>query len=334
VISEIELSKLRKTFAEICERYSLYKFNDQSIYIKHFRVSDDLNIDFYYSSKYNDLLKKGIFTEKDKLSYLIKNNLWDKSNEDKIKVTHETLVDLYRNKCKVYRFADIEHYKKEIKTNENYLNNLIIDKAILMGETCETLARKSTDLLLIQQSFYKNKECTELLYSEKEFADLNSDQVDELFSLYNICINDVSEINIKKIVTQGFFNQIFYLSSSSTDFFGQCLTQLSHYQVKLLTWANYFKTIFQNNDIPDSIIDNPEEIENWFNGKRNIENVINSNADSEGNVSLVGVSKKEMKFYGIDNPAGEAQQQKITKELAKSSNGELSLEQSIELGLI
>lgn len=334
MISEVELSKLRKTFAEICERYSLYKYNKNNIYIKHFAVKDDLGVDFYYSTKYNNLVEKGVFTEKDKLSYLIKNNLWDKKNEDKIKLTHETLVDLYKNKCKVYKFADIEYYKKEIKENEKYLNDLIVDRAILMGDTCESLARKSTDLLLIQQSFYKNKECTELLYSEEEFAELNSDRVDELFDLYNVCLNDVSEINIKKIVTQGFFNQVFYLSSSPTDFFGQCITQLSHYQIKLLTWAKYFASILQNNDIPESIKDNPEEIENWFNGKRNIEMVINNNADSEGNISLVGVSKKEMEFYGIDNPAGDAQQQKITKELAKSTTGELSLEQSIQLGLI
>lgn len=331
--NDSELNKLRKSFAEICEKYSLYFYNDKNIYIKHFSVSDDLGIEFYYSNKYDKLLKQGIFTEKDKLKYLIDNNLWDAKNEDKIKLSQETLIDLYKNKSKVYRFSDIEDYKIQIKENEDFLNKLLIERSILLGDTCESLSRKSADLLLIQRSFFTNKECTIPMYSAEEFNNLTNDETDELYKLYYKSLDDLNEKNIKKIVTQPFFNNMFYLSADSTDFFGACITKLTHYQVKLLTWAGYFKTILQNNSIPEVISNDPEEIENWFNGKRNIESVIQNNTNSEGVVSIMA-SEKEMEFYGVTDPAARAQKQKMHKEFAKTESGEISMEDAMKLGLV
>lgn len=332
--SEVEISKLKVIFASVCAGHSMYILNSKIVYIKHFCVADDLDVDFFYNNKYSELVNRGIYTEKDKLKYLIKNNLWDEKREGQIKFARDTIADLYKNKSKIYKFSDIQFYKSEIAKNEEFLINLLTERAELIDSTAENSARRASDLLLIQKSFFSDKQLTKSLYTEEEFAELSSGEIDRLYELYYQSQNDLSEPNFKKIAIQNFFNNLYFLSEKATDFFGGSIVSLTKPQNQLLIWANYFKNVLQNNDIPAEIMDDPEKISDWVAGKRSIEAVISNNTTPDGIVSLVGVDKKTLDFYGVSDPAGTALNQKMDKELSKVEGGELSFEESMRLGFV
>jgi hypothetical protein len=335
MLNESEIVFLRKIYAELCAGYSIYDLNSKECYIRHFGIIDDLQTDTLYTNQLNKLKQKKVFTESEKLNYLIKNELWDKKQEEKIKFVQETLKDLYTNKRKVFKPADIEFYRGQIEENEKFLNKILVERWNLLGETAEVLARKSSDLLLIKKSFFKDAGLKKPFHTDKQFEDLSAEEVDSLFSLYNKFQNDVSEKNIKKIAVQRFFHDLYFLSQSPTDFFGKSLIQMTHVQSKLLIYGGYFKGILENNSIPDDIMDNAEAIEEWASGRKNIVEVIEKQEASGGDnavVSLPGVNKEILKRYGIDNPQGNANDQKLATKL-KESGGELSTQQMIELGL-
>lgn len=336
MITESEKAKLHKIFAEICSKFSLYKFKNQNVYVKHKNNLDDLEVDFLYDNKFNELKSAGVFTEKDKLDYLIKNNLWSKKQEDQIVYSKNTINDLYLNKRKVFKFADIANYQKQIEENQDFLIKLLNERAELIGETCESGARKSADLLIIQKSFFLDKELTKPIYSDEEFENLSAEETDELFVLYRKFLIDLGDQNIRKISICDFFRETFGLSEDIFNFFGVALVNLTGFQSKLLLYGRYFSGLLQNNDIPEAIKDNVEKIEEYCTGKQSLSQIIEKQGDGDGIVSLPGVSAKELAFYGVDNPINDSKQNDVKeiKKIAEQSYGELSLEQSQKFGFV
>ena len=72
MLSESELTYLHKIYSEICCSHSIYELNGNSIYIKHRSLQDDLLTDTLYTNELNKLKQNKIFTEQEKLDYLIK----------------------------------------------------------------------------------------------------------------------------------------------------------------------------------------------------------------------------------------------------------------------
>lgn len=332
MLNDSDRVKLRKVFSEICAGFSIYRLNNKTVYIKHFSVIDNLEIDYYYDTSYKEFISRGILTEQEKLDFLIKNGLWLSKDEELIKNTREVLRDLYQSKRKVYKLSDITFYSEEIRKNEEYLGGLLNKKYELIGDTAESEAQKKSDLLLIQKSFFSDQSLKTPLYSTDQFEYLSIHETNKLFDLYQTVNSDVSDNTIRKISVQRFFHDLFFLSENVKDFFGECISKLTHHQVKLLTYGHHFKNILQNANVPDDILDSPDDIENWYYGKQSIENVINRQEQEGGVISLVGVSKKELERYGLDAPVDH--NEKIHKQVEMSTNKELTLEESIKLGLI
>lgn len=329
MLTELDKVKLRKLLSEICSGFSIYKFKDQDVIIKHRALLDELETDYYYQNKFEECVNSGVFNEKDQLNYLIANDLWTRKKEKQIEDSKKILNDLYDNKRKVYRFAEIESYKKQIEDEEKFLFGLIREKSQLCGDTAESLAQRSTDLLLLKKTFFSDRSLNNFLYTDEEFESLSSEETEDLFILYRKFLDDTEEKIIKSISVQPFFTSLFYLSEDVTSFFGVSVSKLTHLQNRLITWAKYFSGILQNTTIPREISDDAEKIEDYYFGKRNLDQLIEKYDDQEGNLSLT-ISKEEMKFYGIR--ASDADDKLIKK--LKENGGEMTLEDQIKLGYI
>lgn len=333
MVDELQTYKLKKIFGEIVCTFSIYKYGNLDVYIKHLSPLDDLRLSYKYQSCYDILQKRGVFTSQDKLNYLISNDLWSIGNEKKIENSQKILTDLYNDKRKIFSFKDKEFYANQIKNEEQFLGDLLNKKSNLIGETCENLAQRETDLFLIQNTIFKNSDLKYSLFSPEQFEEISIEETDELFKIYRKFQNDFDDLNIKKLAINYIFTRIFFLAENVIDFFGGAVSKLSHNQTKLITFGGQFKSIFESNPgMPSEILDDPEKIEDWYFGKKNIEKILENNTNEDGVVSIVGLSQKELKYYHLDNPV--KHEDKLVEKLKNSPNRELSLEESVNLGLI
>jgi len=289
---------------------------------------DDFLIAYRYEAAYNRFVSRGIFTEAEKLDYLLKNNLWDQKKEKQIKNAQDTLVVLYENKRKVFSFNDINSYKDQIKAEEEFLLKTLQEKGEKLGETVESLAHREADSFIVTNYIFQDKECKTLLYSDEEFGALTVGEIESVFDLYKQFQDDLSDSNIKKISIHSLFTNLYFLSESPTDLFGQCLALLTHYQIKLVTWGGYFKSIFQSATVPAQIQDNPEGIEEWYHGRANIQAILDKAENQHGVVSIGGISNKELDFYGLQDPVSKNYSE-------KAGNTQVdSIEEAIRAGVL
>ena len=332
MVNKSEDYKLRRIFAEICAGFSVCSFNDRTVYFKHLNSIDTLETDYYYDLFYGNAVKDGVFSEEEKLKYLIDNGLWLKSKEESIQTETNNLRELYNNKRKVYSLREIESYKSQIRESENFIANLMNEKYELIGDTAENYAQRQMDLMLVQKSFFKDSIFKEPLYQNEDFKNLVSEEIDSLIDLHRSILKNLSDTNIKQIAIKSFFCNLFYLTESLVDFFGKSISELTKYQVNLLTYGSYFKNILSNAEgIPQDVLNDATKLEEWHSGKVNIEQVINKQDGQDGVVSLVGVSKKELEYYGVNTISGN--QHKMSDKV-KESGGELSFEDSIKFGFV
>ena len=110
---------------------------------------------------------------------------------------------------------------------------------------------------------------------------------------------------MRMLAISPFFSSIFYLCEDNAyNFYGRPIVQLSNYQCDLMSWAKYFKNVLSNrHDIPSEVKNNPEELMDWLEIRRNAEDakIINNDTNNNdgGGGSIVGASKKDYEILGI-----------------------------------
>ena len=69
---------------EAFDGYTEIIFDDKPVYVKHVSIRDQRYLHKYYE-KYRDIaIKKGLETEKDRLKYVIEEEIWEDKDDQKI----------------------------------------------------------------------------------------------------------------------------------------------------------------------------------------------------------------------------------------------------------
>lgn len=332
--TESELIFFRKIFGEIISGYSRYYLDTEppgstesvEVFIKHLSPLDDLAVSYAYQSCFQELKSRGLFTEEEKIQYLNENNLWDTKIDQKIKDSRWMLKSYHENKRKAFKIKDINYYNEQIKNEEELLIKLITERSQTLGETVEAAAQKESDLFIVQNFLFKDSGATKFLHTPEEFRNLSTQEVDQLYRLYFKFRADISEENIKKLSINSIFTNLFFLTEHVNEFWGRAVVNLSHHQINLATYGRYFQSILTESGIPDEFKDDPQRLEDWSNGKRNVQEILDRTADQSGVVSIP-LSPSEMKHYAIVAPIDYSKIQ----QRAGNTNG---IEEAIRKGLL
>ena len=92
------LSKYRKIFRDIVRGYSIVDIDNQSFYIKHLTVHDQVDLEDIEEQFYQKAKKRGIPTEKQSLKELIKDGMWKEEDESFIEKQQSYLENLIKGK--------------------------------------------------------------------------------------------------------------------------------------------------------------------------------------------------------------------------------------------
>jgi len=294
-------------FSEILRGYTIVEVPGYtSIRIKHFNNFDSASLDIGSKSYYDKAVRKGLPTRKDRIDYLLKENIWTEKKNKEILNTKSALVGLRKTREKIFLQAHIDQVNREIKETQIKLAEQEAEKEKLIGFTAEAYASRRINEHYMYNALIKDN--GEKFFDKDDFEELDELKMVDLIGIYNKSTNKFKSDSLKKISVSGFFTNLFYLCEDNPYvFFGKPITDLTFYQIEIFGYAKYYKSMIQNSDNkpPEEITENPEKLVEWFESSKSAREAIDKskNAEKEGSAtSLVGATKQDLKRLGLDNP--------------------------------
>jgi hypothetical protein len=320
-----------KVFTDIVNGYSVINISNETVYIKHFNVIDDTEIEFYKDAKYTEALNKGLKKESDQLKFLTDKNLWTEDDETQL-IGLKYYLERLKDDVKIaWLPSQIKSKKDDItKAEIEYYSKLEI-KDSLIGLSAEKYAQKQSNSFYIYCSLYKDLTLKEKLYNKDKFEDLETEEINLLTYKFNEAIDCLNEDNIKKTACSNLFQNIYNLSDSNKNFLGKPICYFTYYQVSLLSYGNYYKHILGDlGDIPDEIRNNPSKLEEHYTTSKNIQKIVDKKQKDNSTVGIMGATKEDIEALGL-NSQKSVNETKIEKAL--SEQGEISMMDAIRMGM-
>ena len=324
------LNKYRQLFSDILKSYTFVKsptFGD--IIIKHLNNLDISEISYYSDLCLQDALKKGIPSYDEKVEYLIKNNLWGETDEQKIKDNKTSSYQFSLNKSNEHLKSKRDFWIKEIEKIDKEIRALEYKKQSLIGDTAEGFANKKSNELHVLYSFFKDKEFKIPRFSQEEFDEFDQSEINNIFNIFGEYMDSFSTDSLKKISLSPFFLNIFYMAGDNVfHFYGKPIIELSFYQADLWQWGMRFKRDLQEfPNIPPDIMSDPDKILEYVELNSNYNKRFPKDENGEHTAgTVVGATKNDLKLLGIEQTANNS-----LNDALKKGGGKLSMGKLLEL---
>ena len=260
------------------------------------RHSSDYNLGELIRRKnlYLDEMMQGEFlTEAYKLKLLKEHGLWGDKDEDDILALELVISDNTRLMEKMTVPSQKEMIKTILDGKRKELKILQDKKNNLVGDTREYYGSKYMSDIIVQSSFFKDKECQTPAYSEEEFESLPDGEIHPLHNSYNVFLKKFGEKTMRSLVTLPFIlNQLSYCKTNISTFFGKPVVSHTHFQMDLIgKGLRNLSVIDGAEGDPPEINEetNIQELLDWYDSNYSI---IVTKSKSGSNTSGVTTSKK------------------------------------------
>jgi len=329
-MEQSQQNNYKRIFRDIKNGFSEIKILENLFYLKHLSFEDQVDIDLVYDRYLSQAINKGVPTHKETLERLIEEGEWSKRKETEIAQQEDFIKNLHNQKKSLYLKAEILRVNKDIEEGQIKLNTLKNARAMFFSRTAESYAEERLNDHYILKCLYKDKKLFNLVYSEEEFDDVDSETLFLIMKEYTRIYKEINDDNIQKIVLQDFYNLYLPFAESPTEFYGKAICDLSYNQLKLLVYSRFFKNIFQQNqNMPQDIKNDPEKIMDYVNANENVRKVRERNANKENSAeSIVGATREDLEYLNIAKPG---QKTLSLKEEAKKKGGSLSMDDMMKL---
>ena len=311
---------------EAFDGYTECKIDKKDVYLKHISIRDQRYLHKYYE-KYKQLaLDRGLETEADRIDAVIKDEVWTKDDDSQIASLENEVENLKTTIKATFLPSQRQALEDDLKKRRAELADLMIKRKEVIGKTAEDYATVRSGDELLRCLLYKDANLKNYLYSDNQFAELETWEVSDIAKIQQDVGSKFSDSVIQQAVLRPFFSM--YLSSceNMAQFYGKPVVDLTIYQLKVAAYGRMFFNIFQNvSDIPDNIKDNPEQLIAFSDAQMNKHKNsggIDENADA---TAVFGATKED-----IDTVAGGGKTVSLSEELEKHG-GKLNMEQMMRL---
>jgi len=197
--------ELRKLFRDICNGYSSFEYNSNSLYVKHLGHGDQLYLEELQEKYSQEALEKGLYNEKSRLEYLKQEGLWS-DRQDRAILDQQTFLNgLITGRANIRLPSVLKRIESQINDEEKKLVALLKEKRDLIGLTTERYAEKLVNDYYIRSSIFCDKEFSKLFLNDEKFEDMEDEEVRDIFDEYYKIFNNFSEFNINKLAIQDFY---------------------------------------------------------------------------------------------------------------------------------
>lgn len=323
----MELKSYRKLLKEITEGYSSYFIEEDLRFIKHQSTADLVDFDDVYQMYFDRARDKGLPTEDEIFVDLEKEGFWTSKDESELDSQKFYLESLVKNKKNIYLKSALDQVNKQIEEAEKKLIDLSYKKKSLVTNSCEMYASNRANDFYIVNSFYKDKELSEPLFTQEEYEYMDGSDASKLIRMYNEFHSRFSEENIQKLTLQGFYKIYYAFSETASDFFGNPILYLTNFQLNLIMYTRIFKNIFdQHEDIPERITNDPASLLDFANSAEAREDMKKKFDGDNAASTIMGATKEDMEELGITPNEGNS-----LAAAAKKKGGSLDMKDLMDL---
>jgi hypothetical protein len=322
-----KISFYKGLYKEIAVGFSEDEYLGKPIFIKHFTELENGDLDKYRRKFSQEATDKGLESKEEKLTFLIRNQLWSNEKEKEIENLERQISDTEMLLKNLIIKKQINDAKSKIKNYTKQLSELENEKLSMLGFCAESYTDKKINELVIYLSFYSDKEFKNRFFSEEEFDLLSDRELDNLVLILTRFYQKFAHDKIKRICACSFFMSLFNLCENSPlNFFGKHVKDLTILQVNLFSQAKYFKSLMENQaqtNPPSDVVSDPDKMIEWYESVENSASMPTAGSQSSG-VGYTGATREELeKMVG-----GKA----VTlNELAAKKGGKLTKQDFIEM---
>lgn len=293
---------LRRAFSDICRGYTVDKWNDKTVYLKHLTHFDQVDIDRVYDDELAATKRRGIPADADRMKELEGKGLWTKKDETDVARKRDYIKNLEKTKEKLMFPSQVEGHQKTIDVEVKILNDILSKRHRLIGLTAEHIADQRVQYEYIRLSFFNDAGLSEPMFTQDDINYLYEEESLALLMFYVDVVNRFGPDTLRRIAIAPFFTNYFYLCGEDlSTFFKKAICDLSIYQIHLLSNALYFKRLMsQIEDIPPEMRDDPEAIESLAKG-RSARDTVLAKAGNGQRVGLFGAKDSDFKAMGLKN---------------------------------
>lgn len=314
----------RQTFFDITRGKSSGIVGGRPAYVKHLSYADQLGFDLKREEYFAEARADGAPTNEERLKEMRAAGEWDDKRETEIEAHRRTIEGLAEGRRTVKHPSQVESLIRQTKEEQEKLVAALNAKYALMGITCEAYADKQINDYYICTNIYGDETLTQPLLPPHQFNHLCDDEVSRLVADYNAIIDRCTDLAIKRLAIQPFFQRYFALVGDHlSQFFGKPICEMTFYQIELLRYGVHFRNVLSSTDLsqaPKGMLDDPDALTDYANTvKRGRQDLEQQGAFEEGAI-VMGGKKSDDKALGV-KPGGI----NLREEMAKNG-GQLGMD--------
>lgn len=217
-------------------------------YQNNFYIKHNSLVEATYVSEQSKIIelesrKKGLISEKEKLIILDENGSWTADQEEVYQEQLKKIQDLQISKKKLIIPAQIKAAEKILDKEAVLFSTLFLERSDAVGLTVENYTQERNSEYFIKNFFFKDEDLTQPLFSKEEFEDLDRQKMQDFLNYYYDFQEVFSERNLKKICCAPIVLNVFFLSESSSDFYGIPICKLTMNQINAYSNYLYYKNV-------------------------------------------------------------------------------------------
>ena len=299
---KVNLTHLRRVYAEVCRGYYQTEWNGKPLYVRHLTTFDQTEIDGLEADALERTIKRGILTEESKVKWLESKGMWTADEENELARERSYMDNLLKTRAKAGLEWQVKQVDKQLDEARMKISRLANKRAGAIGLTAERVADQAVQFEYVRLSFFTDPQMALPLFSRADMDNQQEDESEGLLGLYIEALGRYSQDTIKQISLSPFFTNHFYLCGDDVStFFGKPIADLTLYQVNLLSYGHYYRSIFSQHKIPKDIADKPDEIESYITQSQNARDMLSRAGGEGGRVGIVGATKKDFKNMGVED---------------------------------
>ena len=281
--------------SEILQGVTVISSDFGPLYFKHLSQYEQRDIISRSSLLHEEAVSKGLETEAEALARSLEQEMWTQEEENLIKKYESEVKSLNSTYSQIVLPSQKKKMVKEIEEKNILIRDLQSERSGILGLTCERYVNNAIQKIIVENMLFYDKE-----YSKPVFESLYINEQHKEIQMYIFQKDFFSKFqdkNISKAVLSSYFSLYLPFCEDVIGVFGQPLKELTNFQLKLISYARYFLSIFKNSSekIPENVAKDPDLLIGFYENQNSDSKKVN-HSGKEGASTYFGADKEDIEL--------------------------------------